>query len=56
MPATVITKEYFEKSLTKAELDEQVQLRIKAGAIRSNIIDSGDKWLIETEWNVIGEQ
>jgi len=56
MPATFQTQEYFERSMTTSDMDEQVRLRIKAGAIRSNYSDLSDKWLLETEWNVIGEQ
>jgi len=56
MAATVTTKEVFQKSVTKGELEKEVQLRIKAGAIRSWIEEAPDKWTLCTEWNVIGEQ
>jgi hypothetical protein len=54
MPATVTTREDFEKSISRADLEEEVRLRIKAGAIRSSIEDTGDRWTIVTEWNVLG--
>jgi hypothetical protein len=56
MAATVTTTEKFEKSIKKAEMDEQVRRRIKAGAIRSAYRDADDVWILETEWNMIGEQ
>lgn len=56
MPATVTTKEEFPKSVPYSELEKEVELRILAGAIRSTIKDSGDKWVLETEWNVFGQQ
>ncbi len=56
MPATKTTREDFEKSISREKLDEEVRLRIRAGAIRSEIEDGGDKWVLVTEWNVIGEQ
>jgi hypothetical protein len=56
VPATVTTREEFDKTISRPELEEEVRLRIKAGAIRSRIEDAGGKWIIVTEWNVIGEQ
>ena len=56
MAATVTTKEPFEKSVTKEQLDEEIRLRIKAGAIKSWVEEESDKWILYTEWNVIGEQ
>ncbi len=56
MPATVTTKEEFDKSTPRESLEKEVELRILAGAIRSMIIDKGSKWVIETEWNVFGQQ
>ena len=56
MPATVTTKEEFDKNISRESLEEEVELRILAGAIRSKVIDHGNKWIIETEWNVFGQQ
>lgn len=56
MPATITTKEEFPKSTSRSELEKEVKLRILAGAIRSTIKDTGDKWVLETEWNVFGQQ
>ncbi len=56
MAATITTQEPFEKSITREQLDEEVRLRIKAGAIKSWVEEKADKWILNTEWNVIGEQ
>ena len=56
MAATVKTKEYFGKDVTSEDLDGEIRLRVKAGAIRSWVEDNGDNWILWTEWNVIGEQ
>lgn len=56
MPATVTTKEYFEGNIDERAIDEEIRLRIKAGAIRSWKEKQQDKWVLFTEWNVIGEQ
>lgn len=56
MPATVTTKEVFPANTDKARLDEEVRLRIKAGAIRSFYKEESGQWVLYTEWNVIGEQ
>ena len=52
MPSTITTKEKIEEGTTPEELKKQIDLRIKAGAIRC--WKEGDYLL--TEWNVIGEQ
>lgn len=56
MPATTRTIERFPESVPEADIMDLVQLRIKAGAIRSTHHTEGNEWVIETEWNVIGEQ
>ena len=56
MPATVTTKEIFPKSTTESSLDEEIRLRIKAGAVRSWYEKGNDEYVLYTEWNVIGEQ
>lgn len=56
MPATVTTRELFSKSTTtRAQVEAERSLRIKAGAIRSSIEDDGTNWVLITEWNVIGQ-
>jgi hypothetical protein len=55
MPATVTTRETFPRRAKKARLDAEVDLRIRAGAVRCSYRMSGGKWLMTTEWNVLGE-
>jgi hypothetical protein len=57
MPATTTTRELFAKATTTLQqVQNEQDLRIKAGAIRSTI-DSSDatNYVLETEWNVIGQ-
>ena len=56
MAATFETKEIFDGTLPEENMQKEVELRIKAGAIRSDITKDGNNWLLITEWNVIGEQ
>ena len=57
MPATITTTEKFDKSATsKIDMDDLVRLRLKAGAIRSRYREEGDSWVLDTEWNVFGQQ
>jgi hypothetical protein len=56
MPATIITTEKFDASIDRAAIEREIQLRLKAGAIRSWIEEQAPKWMLKTEWNVIGEQ
>ena len=56
MAATVTTQEKFDKSTSEKRLQKEIELRIKAGAIRSNFTKEDDTWVLTTEWNVIGEQ
>ncbi|MGO9265782.1 MAG: hypothetical protein ACLQBA_13030 [Candidatus Binataceae bacterium] len=56
MPATFTTKETFPKATSqKPDVQAQLDLEIKAGAIRGSITDDGTNWILTTEWNVIGE-
>lgn len=55
MPATFETKEELDDDLTQEEIDELIDLRIKAGAIRCYIKKIKGKRYLITEWNVIGE-
>ncbi len=56
MPATTITRELFAKSqYALADVNEQRDLRIQAGAIRSSVDDSDAlNYVLTSEWNVIG--
>jgi hypothetical protein len=56
MPATVITIEKFDPSIDRPSIDREIELRLKAGAIRSWVDEQAPKWTLKTEWNVIGEQ
>lgn len=56
MPATVTTTETFPPTTPKADIDGEIQLRMKAGAIRSWVDKTAPKWTLKTEWNVVGEQ
>ena len=53
---TVVTREPVLPEVSQEELEREVRLRIKAGAIRCWVETDtgGDRWLC-TEWNVIGE-
>ncbi|MEJ0089732.1 MAG: hypothetical protein WDM80_08325 [Limisphaerales bacterium] len=55
MPATIITSEKFDASIPRKRIDSEIQLRIKAGAIRSWVEESEPKWTLKTEWNVFGQ-
>ena len=56
MPATIITTEMFDPGIDRASIDREIQLRLRAGAIRSWVDENAPKWTLKTEWNVIGEQ
>jgi hypothetical protein len=57
MPATTTTRELFAKATTTlAQVQNERDLRVKAGAIRSTVDSSDPKnYILVTEWNVIGE-
>lgn len=56
MPATTTTTELFSKAaFTLVQVQEQRDLRIQAGAIRSTVDESDAlNFILTTEWNVIG--
>lgn len=57
MAGTMKTKETFESDVRKKDLDKEVALRIKAGAIKSSYKKNSDgTWTLTTTWNVIGQQ
>jgi hypothetical protein len=55
MPATITTREVFPANSSQASLKREIDLRIKAGAIRSSIeTGEGGEKILCTEWNVLG--
>jgi hypothetical protein len=54
IPATITTNETFPATAATARLDREVDLRLRAGAIRCTYRRQGEKWIMKTEWNVIG--
>ena len=57
MAGTFKTVEKFESGISKERMDEEIRLRLKAGAINSTYTGSQtDGWTLTTEWNVLGEQ
>ena len=57
MPSTIKTSEEFPVGTTKEQMDREVELRLKAGAITSTYEGSESSgWTLTTTWNVIGEQ
>lgn len=57
MAGTFEAKEKFQRGTTKAKMDKEVKLRLKAGAISSTYTGSKERgWTLTTTWNVIGEQ
>ena len=57
MAATFDTVEKFPSGTTKARMEKEVELRLKAQAISSTYTGSKSKgWTLTTTWNVIGEQ
>lgn len=55
MSGTTTTTEKFPGDTAEALVEAAVALRIKAGAIESKYKKEGDKWVLYTQWNVIGE-
>ncbi len=56
MPSTISTEETFPAGVPEARIEEERDLRIAAGAIRSEYSGSEeDGWILRTEWNVIGQ-
>ena len=55
MPGTVTTTEPVDH-LTEEEVSREIELRIKAGAIRSWTETMAGVQTLFTEWNIIGEQ
>ena len=55
MPATFESREPIACHLSDTDIQRLIDLRIKAGAIRSRFEKKGGKCFLVTEWNVIGE-
>lgn len=57
MPAIVETREEFPADTTEAEMQGEVDLRMRAGAIRSSYRKDEERnvWILTTQWNVIGD-
>ena len=56
MPSTINTLEEFPSGTTEEQMDGEVSLRLKAGAISSTYKGSeSEGWTLTTTWNVIGE-
>jgi hypothetical protein len=53
-PATITTTETFPANARPERLERECQLRLQAGAIRCTYRRQGGKWVMKTEWNVIG--
>ncbi len=57
MPATIDTTELFPSGTTESQMKKEVDLRMKACAIRSRYTgDETNGWVLVTTWNVIGQQ
>lgn len=56
MPSTVTTVEKFAASTTEAQINKEIELRLKAGAITSKVDKKAPRWTLKTRWNVFGEQ
>jgi len=51
------TTEKFDKNETSEEdIKGLVDLHLKAGAIRCTYRADGNTWVLDTEWNIIGQQ
>lgn len=53
-PETVLTREVFLKSeTTREQVEEERRLRLRAGAIRSEITEEPDKFILVSEWRIV---
>jgi len=55
MPGTIKTREKLDPKVSKEDLEREIQLRLKAGAIKVTVEGEGKSRTLITEWNVIGE-
>ena len=56
MPATFITKESFPLEVEDDRLNEEIRIRLRAGAIKCWFERGDTVGTLLTEWNVVGEQ
>jgi hypothetical protein len=54
LPATITTTESFPANTATSRLDFEVQMRLRANAIRCNYSSVRGLWVMVTEWNVFG--
>lgn len=54
LPATITTRESFPGNTSVARLNREVQMRLRANAIRCTFRREGAVWILLTEWNVFG--
>lgn len=54
LPATITTTESFPANTPTARLDFEVQMRLRANAIRCSYSRVRGLWVMVTEWNVLG--
>lgn len=53
-PATITTTETFPGTVKEERMEKERELRLMAGAIRCSFKKQSGKWIMKTEWNVIG--
>ena len=57
MNATFDTTENFPAKTSESQMDHEVKLRLRAGAITSKYTGSTTKgWVLTTTWNILGQQ
>jgi hypothetical protein len=54
LPATITTTESFPGNTPVARLNFEVEMRLRANAIRCNFSKVRGLWIMVTEWNVFG--
>jgi hypothetical protein len=54
LPATITTTESFPANTPTTRLDFEVQMRLRANAIRCTYSRARNLWIMVTEWNVFG--
>ena len=56
MAGTHTTTETFPSTVPRKNMDAEVEMRLKIGAISSEYTQQGDEWVLKTVFNVHGEQ
>lgn len=54
LPATITTTESFPANTPTTRLDFEVEMRLRANAIRCSYRRVRGLWVMTTEWNVFG--